>query len=122
MRVTTVRVTTVRVTTVTHASHCYVAPVQPIPRPVQEGRYCPRTQPPTSAFREPSFGHGLLRVHNHTRATWTWNRNQVRHRPHWFAARECYMYDCRSRIGWLQTAWCWCKTTHSVLLGGRMER
>lgn len=45
--------------------------------PSQEGRYCPKAQPPTSAFREPSFGHGLLRVHNATHATWTWNRNQV---------------------------------------------
>lgn len=29
-----------------------------------------------SAYREPSFGHGMLELQNATHATWTWNRNQ----------------------------------------------
>jgi hypothetical protein len=33
-------------------------------------------QPNYSAFREASFGHGLLEIKNRTTALWTWHRNQ----------------------------------------------
>ncbi|RID66457.1 hypothetical protein BRARA_D01596 [Brassica rapa] len=33
-------------------------------------------QPSYSAFREPSFGHGLLDIKNRTHAYFNWNRNQ----------------------------------------------
>lgn len=33
-------------------------------------------QPSYSAFREASFGHGLLDIKNRTTAIWTWHRNQ----------------------------------------------
>ncbi|EFH51417.1 hypothetical protein ARALYDRAFT_904527 [Arabidopsis lyrata subsp. lyrata] len=33
-------------------------------------------QPDWSAFRESSFGHGMLEVMNSTHALWTWHRNQ----------------------------------------------
>lgn len=33
-------------------------------------------QPNYSAFREASFGHGLLDIKNRTTAVWTWHRNQ----------------------------------------------
>jgi len=33
-------------------------------------------QPSYSAFREASFGHGLLDIKNRTTAVWTWHRNQ----------------------------------------------
>ncbi|OAE26722.1 hypothetical protein AXG93_3310s1210 [Marchantia polymorpha subsp. ruderalis] len=33
-------------------------------------------QPAYSAFREASFGHGLLEIQNHTHAYFTWHRNQ----------------------------------------------
>lgn len=42
----------------------------------QDGEYCPQSQPKWSAFREPSFGHGILTVHNATYMEWAWNRNQ----------------------------------------------
>eukprot|EP01026_Neomeris_dumetosa_P058141 TRINITY_DN5391_c0_g1_i3.p1 TRINITY_DN5391_c0_g1~~TRINITY_DN5391_c0_g1_i3.p1 ORF type:complete len:479 (-),score=44.89 TRINITY_DN5391_c0_g1_i3:439-1674(-) len=42
----------------------------------QDGKYCPDSQPPWSAFREPSYGHGELILHNATVATWNWFRNQ----------------------------------------------
>ncbi|MCO5577886.1 hypothetical protein L7F22_031721 [Adiantum nelumboides] len=40
------------------------------------GKYCWDTQPEWSAFREGSFGHGILEVLNATHALWTWHRNQ----------------------------------------------
>jgi len=40
------------------------------------GPYCSHTQAPWSAFREPSYGHGVLTVESPTRAAWTWHRNQ----------------------------------------------
>ncbi|KAL4422377.1 hypothetical protein ABPG75_008574 [Micractinium tetrahymenae] len=58
-----------------------VAPFQPIDRPepvitLQDGLFCPTSQPAWSAFREQSFGYGLLEVVNDTYAVWTWERNQ----------------------------------------------
>ncbi|CAK7336214.1 unnamed protein product [Dovyalis caffra] len=41
-----------------------------------EGEFCWDKQPEWSAFRESSFGHGILEVVNYTHALWTWNRNQ----------------------------------------------
>ncbi|KAK9830602.1 hypothetical protein WJX81_003718 [Elliptochloris bilobata] len=38
--------------------------------------YCWKSQPPWSAYRESSFGHGVLDVLNATTALWSWNRNQ----------------------------------------------
>ena len=38
-------------------------------------------RPKWSAFREPSFGHGMLLLQNLTHAQWRWHRNQVRSRP-----------------------------------------
>jgi hypothetical protein len=38
----------------------------------QNDRYCPEKQPEWSAYREPSFGHGLLDIHNATHAHWMW--------------------------------------------------
>ncbi|KAL6978794.1 Purple acid phosphatase 15 [Sarracenia purpurea var. burkii] len=40
------------------------------------GRFCWDRQPDYSAFRESSFGHGILEVKNETWALWTWYRNQ----------------------------------------------
>ena len=40
------------------------------------GPYCYDEQPPWSAFREPSFGHGTLVLESKERATWRWHRNQ----------------------------------------------
>lgn len=31
----------------------------------------------SSAYREPSFGHGIVNFINGTHAQWFWNRNQV---------------------------------------------
>lgn len=33
-------------------------------------------QPNYSAFREASFGHGILEIKNRTHAHWNWYRNQ----------------------------------------------
>jgi len=43
-----------------------------------EGPECPWIAdiPAWSAFREFSFGHGILDIHNRTHALWTWHRNQ----------------------------------------------
>ncbi|XP_051177399.1 purple acid phosphatase 23 isoform X1 [Lolium perenne] len=41
-----------------------------------KGRFCWQRQPEWSAFRESSFGHGILEVVNSTYALWTWHRNQ----------------------------------------------
>ncbi|XP_022722892.1 purple acid phosphatase 23 isoform X8 [Durio zibethinus] len=41
-----------------------------------KGRFCWDRQPEWSAFRESSFGHGILEVLNSTYALWTWHRNQ----------------------------------------------
>lgn len=41
-----------------------------------EGKFCWDKQPEWSAFRESSFGHGILEVVNSTYALWTWHRNQ----------------------------------------------
>nr|GLL43795.1 purple acid phosphatase 15-like [Ipomoea trifida] len=40
------------------------------------GKFCWDRQPEYSAFRESSFGHGILEVKNETHALWTWHRNQ----------------------------------------------
>uniref|UniRef100_A0A7N0UQJ6 Purple acid phosphatase n=1 Tax=Kalanchoe fedtschenkoi TaxID=63787 RepID=A0A7N0UQJ6_KALFE len=41
-----------------------------------EGKFCWDRQPEYSAYRENSFGHGILEVKNETHALWTWHRNQ----------------------------------------------
>ncbi|KAL6839123.1 hypothetical protein ACP4OV_031014 [Aristida adscensionis] len=41
-----------------------------------KGKFCWDRQPEWSAFRESSFGHGILEVVNSTYALWTWHRNQ----------------------------------------------
>ncbi|KAI0523008.1 hypothetical protein KFK09_005398 [Dendrobium nobile] len=41
-----------------------------------EGKFCWDHQPDYSAYRESSFGHGILEVKNETHALWTWHRNQ----------------------------------------------
>ncbi|ONK79509.1 uncharacterized protein A4U43_C01F7080 [Asparagus officinalis] len=41
-----------------------------------KGKFCWEKQPEWSAFRESSFGHGILEVINSTYALWTWHRNQ----------------------------------------------
>ncbi|CAN1269531.1 Purple acid phosphatase 15 [Linum perenne] len=40
------------------------------------GQFCWDRQPEFSAFRESSFGHGILEVKNETWALWKWHRNQ----------------------------------------------
>ncbi|KAI5650641.1 hypothetical protein M9H77_36646 [Catharanthus roseus] len=40
------------------------------------GKFCWDRQPNYSAYRESSFGHGILEVKNDTHALWTWHRNQ----------------------------------------------
>ncbi|XP_010685027.2 purple acid phosphatase 15 [Beta vulgaris subsp. vulgaris] len=40
------------------------------------GKFCWDRQPDYSAYRESSFGHGILEVKNATWALWTWYRNQ----------------------------------------------
>ncbi|KAA3485668.1 purple acid phosphatase 15-like [Gossypium australe] len=40
------------------------------------GKFCWDRQPDYSAYRESSFGHGILEVKNETHALWTWYRNQ----------------------------------------------
>ncbi|GLT97776.1 hypothetical protein SLE2022_153250 [Rubroshorea leprosula] len=40
------------------------------------GKFCWDEQPDYSAYRESSFGHGILQVENETHALWTWHRNQ----------------------------------------------
>lgn len=40
-----------------------------------DGKLCATSQPAWSAFREPSYGHGLLTFLNSTTAHWQWNRN-----------------------------------------------
>ncbi|XP_044484719.1 purple acid phosphatase 15-like [Mangifera indica] len=40
------------------------------------GKFCWDRQPDYSAYRESSFGHGVLEVKNETHALWTWHRNQ----------------------------------------------
>ncbi|EIE19892.1 Metallo-dependent phosphatase [Coccomyxa subellipsoidea C-169] len=59
------------------------ANVSPSPAPqfcttLQNGLYAPTNgaQPSYSAYREPSFGHGILTVLNSTVAQWQWYRNQ----------------------------------------------
>ncbi|KAM3708568.1 hypothetical protein ACJW31_02G106000 [Castanea mollissima] len=41
-----------------------------------EGKFCWDWQPDYSAYRESSFGHGILEVQNETHALWTWHRNK----------------------------------------------
>lgn len=41
-----------------------------------KGQFCWDKQPEWSAYRESSFGHGILEVVNSTYALWTWHRNQ----------------------------------------------
>eukprot|EP00884_Botryococcus_braunii_P011459 jgi/Botrbrau1/20313/Bobra.0410s0001.1 len=38
--------------------------------------FCSTSQPKWSAYRDPSFGHGILVVQNATHAVWEWHRNQ----------------------------------------------
>ncbi|ESR34166.1 hypothetical protein CICLE_v10005239mg [Citrus x clementina] len=40
------------------------------------GKFCWDRQPDYSAYRESSFGHGILEVKNETHALWSWHRNQ----------------------------------------------
>ncbi|KAM7253314.1 hypothetical protein ACFE04_008808 [Oxalis oulophora] len=40
------------------------------------GNFCCDEQPDYSAYRESSFGHGILEVKNQTHALWTWHRNK----------------------------------------------
>ncbi|XP_052882305.1 purple acid phosphatase 15-like [Gossypium arboreum] len=40
------------------------------------GKFCWDRQPDYSAYRESSFGHGILKVKNETHALWIWYRNQ----------------------------------------------
>ncbi|KAJ9154009.1 hypothetical protein P3X46_027390 [Hevea brasiliensis] len=40
------------------------------------GKFCWDQQPEYSAYRESSFGHGILEVKNETHALWSWHRNQ----------------------------------------------
>ncbi|XVF65207.1 hypothetical protein PTKIN_Ptkin09bG0228700 [Pterospermum kingtungense] len=40
------------------------------------GNFCWDRQPEYSAYRESSFGYGILEVKNQTHALWTWYRNQ----------------------------------------------
>ncbi|XP_030507448.2 purple acid phosphatase 15 isoform X1 [Cannabis sativa] len=40
------------------------------------GKFCWDEQPEYSAYRESSFGHGILEVKNETHALWTWHRNR----------------------------------------------
>lgn len=42
-----------------------------------DGAYCASSQPLWSAFREPSFGYGVLEVFNSTTALWQWKKNEV---------------------------------------------
>lgn len=46
------------------------------------GKFCWDRQPEWSAFRESSFGHGILEVINSTYALWTWHRNQDSYKDH----------------------------------------
>ncbi len=41
---------------------------------LQNGLYCPKSQPAYSAYREASFGHGILEFLSPTEATWSWHR------------------------------------------------
>ncbi|KAG9151045.1 hypothetical protein Leryth_027239 [Lithospermum erythrorhizon] len=41
-----------------------------------KGKFCWDAQPEWSAYRESSFGHGILEVVNSSYALWTWHRNQ----------------------------------------------
>ncbi|KAM3290180.1 purple acid phosphatase 23 isoform X1 [Capsicum chacoense] len=41
-----------------------------------KGKFCWNRQPEWSAYRESSFGHGILEMVNSTHALWTWHRNQ----------------------------------------------
>lgn len=40
------------------------------------GQFCWDEQPDYSAYRESSFGYGILEIKNETHALWTWHRNQ----------------------------------------------
>ncbi|WCJ33191.1 purple acid phosphatase 15 [Euphorbia peplus] len=40
------------------------------------GMFCWEKQPEYSAYRESSYGHGILEVKNETHALWSWHRNQ----------------------------------------------
>ncbi|KAK3005833.1 LOW QUALITY PROTEIN: hypothetical protein RJ639_015691 [Escallonia herrerae] len=45
-----------------------------------KGKFCWDRQPEWSAYRESSFGHGILEVVNSTYALWTWHRNQDKYK------------------------------------------
>ena len=40
----------------------------------QNGLYCPKSQPARSAYREASFGHGILSFLSPTEAIFEWHR------------------------------------------------
>ncbi len=44
--------------------------------PGETGCYCYASQPDWSAYREPSFGYGVLEFQSSNKAVWTWHRNQ----------------------------------------------
>lgn len=48
---------------------------QACPLNVFDGQFCPKTQPGYSAFRDTSYGYGVLEVMNGTTARWRWLRN-----------------------------------------------
>lgn len=41
------------------------------------GCWCYGQQPSWSAYRDPSFGYGMLTFESTRQATWTWTRNQA---------------------------------------------
>lgn len=52
-----------------------IPPLAPLSLTSQDGQFCPDSQPEWSAFREASFGFGVLEILNETHATWEWKRN-----------------------------------------------
>lgn len=46
------------------------------PAGTNASNYCVSSQPAWSAYRDPSFGHGMLEIQNATHAELAWNRNQ----------------------------------------------
>ena len=69
----------------TYADEPGQCPTPSVPSYQQAGGFCPvypyngslcaSSQPAWSAFREPSYGHGVLTFINITTALWQWNRN-----------------------------------------------
>ena len=42
---------------------------------LQNASFCPSQQPAWSAYRQPTFGHGVLDIQSATTARWSWYRN-----------------------------------------------